>query len=87
MGDNTVAGLVTITHLQGLFKLLLCEFLLHFREDRRLGLPNKTLECLLWIKTEGTSQVLFDSSKGSGAIGVRDGGSGGAVDPPIRADI
>ena len=70
MGDNTVAGLVTITHLQCLFKLLLCEFLLHFREDRILGLPNKTLEFPLWIKTEGTSQVLFDSSKGSGATGA-----------------
>ena len=71
MGDNTVAGLVTITHLQCLCKLLLCEFLLHFREDRILGLSNKTLECLLWIKTEGTSQVLFDSSKGSGALVVQ----------------
>ena len=67
MGDNTVAGLVTITHLQCLFKLLLCEFLLHLREDRILGLPNKTLEWLLWIKTE----VLFDSSKGSGALVVQ----------------
>ena len=27
---------------------------------------NPGLECLLWIKTEGTSQVLFHSSKGTG---------------------
>ena len=43
----------------------LCEFLLRFREDRRLGLTNKTMECLLRIKTEGTDPVLHDSSKGS----------------------
>ena len=49
----------------------LCEFLLRFREDRRLGLTNKTMECLLRIKTEGTDPVLHDSSKGSGALVVQ----------------
>ncbi len=62
--------------LQCLFKLLLwpmrlCEFLLRFREDRRLGLTNKTLECLLRIKTEGTDPVLHDSSKGSGGANAK----------------
>ena len=41
----------------------ICEFLLRFREDRRLRLTYKALECLLQIKTEGTDPVLFDSSR------------------------
>ena len=40
-----------------------CKLLLRFREDRRLRLTYKTLECLLQIKTEGTDPVLFDSSR------------------------
>ena len=66
MGDNTVTGLVTIAVLiqESRYCYGLCEFLLRFREGRRLRLTYKTLECLLQIKTEGTDPlVLFDSNR------------------------
>ena len=71
MGDNAVTGLVMITVLIQIIAMASVKFFLRFREDRRLGLINKTMECLLRIKTEGTGPVLHDSSKGSGSLVVQ----------------
>ncbi len=47
---------------------------MHFRGDRILGLTNKTLECLLRIKTEGTTQFYL--------IQAEQWSTGGANDNP-----
>ena len=44
-----------------------------------VGSPATMNSMKVWAATKGQDQYMD--------IGVRDGGSGGAVDPPIRADI
>ena len=54
-----------------LIKVIAMRIFIAFPGRPDIRSANKTLECLLWIKTDGTSQVLFDSSKGSGALVVQ----------------